>query len=70
MAAAADKRVQLAQVLRADQVVLATTESAWTPASLTAMRSAIAKADPVAGRRPQLLLICGLGTSKLTDTTE
>lgn len=58
---AAKKRVLLARALRADDIVLATTQPTWSAASVEALRSAIARETWPGGAPPVLRTICGLG---------
>jgi hypothetical protein len=64
---AAAKRVKLASVLQADQIVLATTRPDWSASSLTEIRSAIAGHPWPAGLRPAVRLITGLGSDCTED---
>jgi hypothetical protein len=64
---AAAKRVKLADVLRANQIVLATTEPAWSASSITETRSAVDAHPWPAGLRPAVRLITGLGSSQAED---
>jgi hypothetical protein len=64
---AAAKRVKLADVLRADQIVLATTQEKWKDASTTAMRSAVTGHTWAAGLPPAVRLITGLGSGRVQD---
>lgn len=61
------KRVQLAQVLRADQIVLATSSAEWQTADLDQLKDAIGRASwPI--RRPVLRVVSGLGSGQVTDS--
>jgi hypothetical protein len=64
---AAAKRVQIAEALRADEIILATTERAWRPSTLKAVRDAISAAAWPAGMAPQLRAVTGLGSSEARD---
>jgi hypothetical protein len=64
---AAAKRVMLAGVLRADQIVLATTQPEWNASSLTEIRSAVKGHPWPAGLRPRVRLVTGLGTDHVED---
>ena len=64
---AAAKRVRLADVLRADQIFLATTRPEWNASSITAIRSAVTGHPWQAGSRPAVRLITGLGNSTVED---
>jgi hypothetical protein len=64
---AAAKRVTLADVLRADQIILATTEPQWSASSITEICSAVAGHTWPAGLRPAVRLITGLGGGKTED---
>jgi hypothetical protein len=66
----ARKRVLAAQLLVADQIVLATTKDTWQDASVQSMKSAIRAATWEAGARPRLRIITGLGTASITDRFE
>jgi len=64
---AAAKRVRLADVLRADQIVLATTRPEWSASSLREIRSAVTGHPWPAGPRPAVRLITGLGSDHAED---
>ena len=64
---AAAKRVRLADVLRADQIVLATTRPEWSASSITEIRSAVTGHTWPAGLRPAVRLITGLGGNQVED---
>ena len=64
---AAAKRVKLADVLRADQIILATTEPQWSASSITEIRSAVTGHKWPAGLRPSVRLITGLGGGQAED---
>ncbi|MBB3750812.1 hypothetical protein FHT44_003307 [Mycolicibacterium sp. BK634] len=66
----ARKRVLAARVLMADEIVLATTQAAWEPATIAAVKSAIGTEDWQSGNVPRLRLITGLGTAQVIDTVE
>lgn len=59
--AIARKRVLAAQVLRVDEIVLATSGPQWDAATIAAMKSAMAEQDWPTGRAPSLRTICSLG---------
>jgi hypothetical protein len=64
---AAAKRVKLAAVLRADQIILATTQPAWCTSSITEIRSAVIGRAWPAGLHPAVRLITGLGSNQIED---
>ena len=64
---AAAKRVMLAGVLRADQIILATTQPGWDTSSLTGIRNAVTGHAWPAGLRPAVRLITGLGSDHTED---
>ena len=64
---AAAKRVRLADVLRASQIILATTEPQWNASSITEIRSAVRRHTWPAGLRPATRLITGLGGGQVED---
>ncbi len=64
---AAAKRVKLADVLRADQIILATTEPGWSASSITEICSAVTGHTWPAGLRPTIRLITGLGDEQVED---
>jgi hypothetical protein len=64
---AAAKRVRLANVLRADQVILATTRPQWSASSITEIRSAVTGHRWPAGLRPAVRLITDLGGDQVKD---
>jgi hypothetical protein len=64
---AAAKRVKLADVLRADQIILATTQQDWSPSSPTAMRDAVNGHSWGAGLPPSVRLVTGLGGDQVQD---
>jgi hypothetical protein len=64
---AAAKRVRLAVVLRADQIVLATTRPEWSSSSITEIRSAATGHAWPAGLPPAVRLITGLGGNQVKD---
>jgi hypothetical protein len=64
---AAAKRVRLAEVLGADQIILATTEARWSASSITAIRSAVTGHAWPAGLRPTVRLITSLGGDQVGD---
>jgi hypothetical protein len=61
------KRVMLADVLRADQVILATTEPEWSASSTMEIRSAVTGHAWPAELRPDIRLITGLGSGQVKD---
>jgi hypothetical protein len=64
---AAAKRVRLADVLRANQIILATTEPQWNAPSIAEIRSAVTDHTWPAGLRPTVRLITGLGGNRVED---
>ncbi len=64
---AAAKRVRLADVLRADQIILATTEPEWSDSSITEIGSAVTGHPWPTGRAPAIRLITGLGSEQIQD---
>jgi hypothetical protein len=64
---AAAKRVKLAGLLRADQIVLATTQHEWSTSSLTEIRSAVTGHPWPARLRPAIRLVTGLGSGHVED---
>jgi hypothetical protein len=64
---AAAKRVKLADVLRADQIILATTQQDWNASSATAMRDAVNGHPWAAGLPPSVRLVTGLGGDQVQD---
>jgi len=64
---AAAKRARLADVLRADQIVLATTQAEWSSSSITEIRSAVTGHTWPAGLQPAVRLITGLGGNQVKD---
>jgi hypothetical protein len=64
---AAAKRVRLAEVLGANQIILATTEAQWSASSITAIRSAVTGHAWPAGLRPTVRLITSLGGDRVED---
>jgi hypothetical protein len=64
---AAAKRVRLADVLRADQIIFATTEPQWSASSITEILSAVTGHTWPAGLRPAVRLITGLGGGQAED---
>jgi hypothetical protein len=67
MRRAAAKRVRLADVLRADQIILATTEPGWSGSSITEIGRAVTGRTWPAGLRPAIRLITGLGGEEIED---
>jgi hypothetical protein len=64
---AAAKRVKLTDVLRADQIILATTQQVWNASSVTAMRDAVNGHPWGAGLPPSVRLVTGLGGDQVQD---
>jgi hypothetical protein len=64
---AAAKRVKLASVLRADQIILGTTQPEWNESSLTEIRSAVTGHPWPAQLRPAVRLVTGLGSDHAED---
>ena len=64
---AAAKRVRLADVLCADQIVLATTRPEWSTSSITEIRSAVTGHPWPAALQPAVRLITGLGSDQVKD---
>jgi hypothetical protein len=64
---AAAKRVKLTADLRADQIILATTQPEWSASSITEMRSAVAGHPWLAGLQPAVRLIADLGSDQVQD---
>ncbi len=64
---AAAKRVKLADVLRADQIILATTRPEWSASSITEICSAVTGHTWPARLRPSVRLITGLGGDQVKD---
>jgi hypothetical protein len=64
---AAKKRVLAAKVLCADQMILATSRDSWNSGTVGAMVAAIREEQWPSGTPPRLRIICGLGTSNITD---
>lgn len=64
---AAAKRVMLAGALRADQIILATTQPEWNMSSLTEIRGAVSGRLWLAGLRPAVRLITRLGSDHVED---
>lgn len=60
------KRVLAARILRADEIILATTKAAWPQSTVEAVADAIRNADWY-GARPELRLITRLGSVDLVD---
>lgn len=58
---AAEKRVEIAAALRADEIVLATTQASWQRSSIEAMSETIVNHGWPTGRGPLLRLVTGLG---------
>ena len=71
---AAGKRVDWAAAVRADEVLLATTQAAWQQSSVDAVAKAIANAASAGRfpphRTPRLRVITGLGTPIVADRTQ
>lgn len=64
---AAAKRVRLAEVLGASQIVLATTEGQWSSSSITAVRDAATGHPWPANLSPTVRLITSLGSDHVED---
>ncbi len=64
---AAAKRVALTYVLRADEVILATSRPSWDESSITYMQEAINGHKWPTGRPPRLRRITGLGSEQVDD---
>lgn len=62
---AAHKRALWADVIRADRIVLATTQKAWASSSIEAMKSVIESHPWAPGHRPRLSLLTELATSQV-----
>jgi hypothetical protein len=62
----ARKKVRLAKVLHADEVVLATTHEAWEDASIEAIKAAVGEVSP-AWTAPRVRVITALGTDHVRD---
>lgn len=67
---AARKRTQAAKIFVADEIVLATSQSSWEGATVTAVKRAIAKENWASGKAPRLRTIVGLGTGSVVDQIE
>ncbi|MFG3342385.1 hypothetical protein [Glycomyces sp. NPDC048151] len=63
---AARKRVQLANTLQADEIVLATSREAWEASSLDAIKDAVGDMTP-AWTAPRIRIITALGTEEVQD---
>lgn len=61
------QRVRLSRALRADELILATTASEWSKASVERVRDAIDREEWPAGTRPSLRVIANLGTDEPVD---
>ncbi len=66
-AAQAAKLARIARVLRADEVVLATTRPAWDSADTAVLETALAEATPAFASRPVVRTLVGLGAGGVTD---
>ena len=64
---AAAKRVKLADVLQADQIILATTQQKWNASSTAEMSSAVNGHPWTAGLPPAVRLITGLSSGQVQD---
>jgi len=65
---AAAKRVELADVLSADQILLATTADSWDQGSVDALRSAVRGRRWTTGGAPTIRIVSGLGSNSVVDT--
>lgn len=65
---AARKRVRAAQIIEADQIILATTHDDWEPSSVAAIRTAIEEVQWNPGE-PRIRVITKLGTDEISDST-
>lgn len=66
---AARKRALWADVLRADEIVLATTHESWAPSSVQAMIDALAAyAWTTPAHQPRLRLLEGIGSTSVMST--
>ncbi|MBY8863973.1 hypothetical protein K7711_46440 [Nocardia sp. CA2R105] len=64
---AVSKRITIAKVLQADEIILATTQSSWDSASITAMTAAVGYHNRDNARPVRLRAITGLGSAEVTD---
>ena len=65
--AAIGKRIRLAEVLQADQIILATTEAQWDDSTVDGLRQQSCKRVWMTGRIPAIRLITGLATPVVSD---
>jgi hypothetical protein len=65
--AAIKKRIRIARVLRADEIVLATTESQWNGDDVQALRTAVRAARWSDGSPPAVRVVIGLGTTSIGE---
>jgi hypothetical protein len=61
------KKVMAADMVQADQLAFATTQPAWDPASLAAIRTTVAGHSWASGRRPAVRIITSLGSEACQD---
>jgi hypothetical protein len=64
---AAAKRVKLTAAVRADQIILATTQPEWNASSIKEVRSAVTGHAWLAGLQPAVRLITALGSDQVQD---
>lgn len=64
---AVGKRIRIAEILRADQIILGTIAAQWEPATTEALIAGIAGRTWVMGRTPVIRLVTGLGTPTVVD---
>ena len=62
-----NKRIRIARVLRADEIILATTESRWDHTGVRELAAAVRAREWPTGSAPSVRLIIGLGTPGLGD---
>ncbi len=67
---AARKRVRAAKVFVADEIALATSQSSWQPATVSAVRDSIGEEKWASGKAPRLRTIARLGTAQVVDQIE
>jgi hypothetical protein len=56
-----DKKLTVAEIVAADEIILATTKTSWTKATIDATTNAL-DARKFVGPRPRLAVVTGLGT--------
>ncbi|MET8530307.1 hypothetical protein [Micromonospora sp. NPDC005172] len=61
------KKATAADLVQADQLIFATSESAWEAASLTAIRTTVRAQPWTGGQGPAVRIITGLGTERCQD---